>query len=208
MTRQTEERKASDRSQLSFVGVRWSEKQREEEEDERLRRASKWATAPQQGGKHVSAHVNNQTWDQRTERAPSRGGRSAQRWVNVERCLTRPPPPINPLRNGSVPGTDPSQNPSLIFSHDAEGSAERPQPNFAQGWVVDGWVSWGGGLGGRWQDYREEKESQFEGSFPLRKREAGALGIDPRTLAGWLVSPCLGFESFIERAIKTCRLTR
>lgn len=98
MTRQTEERKASDRSQLSFVGVRWSEKQREEEEeeeDERLRWASKWATALQQCG-NTSALVNNQTWEQRTGWTPNRGGRSAQRWVNVERCLTRPPPPACP----------------------------------------------------------------------------------------------------------------
>lgn len=42
---------------------------------------------------------------------------------------------INPTQYGSVLGNWSLPKPSLLFSHDAEGSAEHPQPNLQQGWV-------------------------------------------------------------------------
>ena len=42
---------------------------------------------------------------------------------------------INPTQYGSVLGNWSLPKPSLLFPHDAEGSAEHPQPNLQQGWV-------------------------------------------------------------------------
>lgn len=50
---------------------------------------------------------------------------------------------INPTQYGSVLGSWSLPKPSLLFSHDAEGSAEHPQPNLQQVWVGGGsWWVW------------------------------------------------------------------
>lgn len=113
VTRQTEGRKAFDRSQLSFVGVRWSEKQREEEEDERLRWASKWATALQQGGNTPARTSTTGPGIGRRNGLPTAVAVLLKDGLTRSDASLAPPCPscINPLQNGSVPGTDPSQNP-------------------------------------------------------------------------------------------------
>lgn len=54
------------------------------------------------------------------------------------RELRKPGSYINPTQYGSVLGNWSLPKPSLLFSHDAEGSAEHPQPNLQQGWVGGG----------------------------------------------------------------------
>lgn len=61
------------------------------------------------------------------------------------RKLTKPGYYINPAQYGSALRNWSFPKPSLLFSHDAEGSAEHPQPNLQQGWG-------GGGGGGRCVD--------------------------------------------------------